>query len=124
VNDDVRHYSMLIEWRDEDLAYIVTVPGLPGCKTHGSTYEAAVRRGQDAIETWIDAMRSWGRPVPPPRVVPPHHPRVRPLRPPSLLRHPCLLDFPAQSLTCDPWHEARPYTHGWKRPSPPHSGRT
>ncbi len=29
------HYSMVIEWSDEDEAYIVTVPELPGCITHG-----------------------------------------------------------------------------------------
>ena len=68
MNETYRHYSMLIEWSDEDQVYIVTVPELPGCKTHGSTYEEAVRQGQDAIETWIDAMQAWGRPVPAPRV--------------------------------------------------------
>ncbi len=39
---DMLHYSMLIQWSDEDEAYIVTVPELPGCKTHGSTHEEAV----------------------------------------------------------------------------------
>jgi len=36
------HYSMVIEWSDEDQVYIVTVPELPGCRTHGATYEEAV----------------------------------------------------------------------------------
>ena len=62
------HYSMLIEWSEEDQAYIVTVPELPGCRTHGETYEAAVRQGQDAIESWIAARRASGRPIPAPRV--------------------------------------------------------
>lgn len=60
-------YSMTIEWSDEDQLYIVTVPELPGCRTHGSTYEEAVEQGQEVIEGWIDAARGWGRPVPPPR---------------------------------------------------------
>ena len=68
VNDIYVHYSMCIEWSDEDQVYIVTVPELPGCKTHGATYEEAARRGQAAIETWIDAMRAWGCPVPAPRI--------------------------------------------------------
>ena len=62
------HYSMLMEWSEEDQAYIVTVPELPGCRTHGETYEEAVRQGQDAIASWIEARRASGRPIPAPRV--------------------------------------------------------
>jgi len=32
-----KHYSMIIQWDDQDEIYIVTVPELPGCKTHGKT---------------------------------------------------------------------------------------
>lgn len=62
------HYSMVIQWSDDDDAYIVLVPELPGCITHGATYEEAVRQGQDAIESWIEANRAWGKPIPAPRV--------------------------------------------------------
>ena len=61
-------YSMLIEWSDEDDTYIVTVPELPGCITHGATYADAVRQGEDAIVTWLETARAWGDPIPPPRV--------------------------------------------------------
>ena len=61
-------YSMVIEWSDEDRAFIVTVPELPGCQSHGSTYEEAVLHGQDAIESWVAAYRAEGRRIPPPRV--------------------------------------------------------
>lgn len=64
-----KHYSMIIQWSDEDHAYLVTVPELPGCVTHGATYEDAVKQGQDAIESWIEANRVWGRPIPAPRTV-------------------------------------------------------
>lgn len=60
-------YSMIIEWSDEDNAFIVTVPELSGCRTHGATYEEAVRQGQDAIESWIDAARANGNPIPAPK---------------------------------------------------------
>jgi predicted RNase H-like HicB family nuclease len=60
-------YSMVIEWEPQGRVYVVTVPELPGCRTHGETYEEAVRQGQEAIEGWIEAMRHWGRPIPPPR---------------------------------------------------------
>lgn len=61
------HYSMLLEWDPRDNIYVVTVPELRGCQTHGATLEEAVQQGQDAIESWIDAMRHWGRPIPPPK---------------------------------------------------------
>ena len=61
-------YSMLIRWSDEDQLYIVDVPELPGCTTHGRTYEEAVIQAQDAIETWIDGMSAWGRPIPKPNL--------------------------------------------------------
>lgn len=69
MNDQYHHYSMVIQWSVEDNAYIVTVPELPGLKTHGSTYEEAARNGQEVIELWIDASREWGHPVPPPHVL-------------------------------------------------------
>ena len=59
---------MIIEWSDEDQAYIVTVPELPGCRTHGDTYEEATRQGQDAIESWIMVAEELGRPVPAPKL--------------------------------------------------------
>jgi predicted RNase H-like HicB family nuclease len=63
---DAKHYSMINQWSDEDQVYIVTVPELPGCKTHGATYEEAVKQGQDAIESWIMVAHELGRPIPPP----------------------------------------------------------
>ena len=47
------HYSMVIEWSDEDQAYIVSLPEFPGNHTHGDTYEEAVKQGQDLIESLI-----------------------------------------------------------------------
>jgi predicted RNase H-like HicB family nuclease len=61
------HYSMIIQWSEEDQAYIVTVPELPGCRTHGDTYEEAVKQGKDAIESWLMAAEQDGDPISPPR---------------------------------------------------------
>jgi predicted RNase H-like HicB family nuclease len=69
MSEQYDHYSMIIQWSDEDNAYIVTVPELPGCRTHGKTYEEAVRQGQDAIATWIDGSRDLGLPIPEPRIL-------------------------------------------------------
>jgi predicted RNase H-like HicB family nuclease len=60
-------YSMIIEWDPRDDIFVVTVPELNGCRTHGRSYEEAIQQGQDAIESWIDAMRHWGDEIPPPR---------------------------------------------------------
>lgn len=61
-------YSMVIAWSDEDEAYIVTVPELPGCRTHGATRAEAIVMGEEAIAGWLAVARRWGRPIPPPRV--------------------------------------------------------
>ena len=69
MSEQYDHYSMYIQWSEEDNAYIVTVPELPGCRTHGRTYEEAVRQGQDAIDSWIMIAKELGRPVPAPRIL-------------------------------------------------------
>jgi predicted RNase H-like HicB family nuclease len=68
MTDQYHRYSMNIQWDEDDQIYIVTVPELPGCRTHGTTYEEAVRQGQDAIESWIKVAQELGRPIPVPRV--------------------------------------------------------
>ena len=65
---DARRYSMVIEWSDEDDAYIVTVPELPGCRTHGRTRAEAIRQGEDAIATWVDGAVEDGEPLPEPKL--------------------------------------------------------
>ncbi|WP_371876235.1 type II toxin-antitoxin system HicB family antitoxin [Dictyobacter vulcani] len=39
-----KHYSMIIHWDNNDQIYVVSVPELPGCMTHGQTYEVAFFR--------------------------------------------------------------------------------
>ena len=64
---DYGRYSLVIEWEPEGAVFVVTVPELPGCMTHGETYEEAVARAQDAIESWIDVAREDQDIIPPPR---------------------------------------------------------
>lgn len=61
-------YSLIVEWSEEDQAYLVTVPDLPGCATHGATYRDAVVQAEDAIQSWIDAAEAMGRRIPAPRL--------------------------------------------------------
>jgi predicted RNase H-like HicB family nuclease len=60
-------YSMLIQWSDEDQAYIVTLPEFGGCMTHGETYVDAARIGQEALESLIEAYQADGRTLPDPQ---------------------------------------------------------
>lgn len=62
------HYSMIIQWSDEDNKFIVTIPEFTGCMTHGNTYEEAVKNGQEAIEVCVEAERISGRPLPQPHI--------------------------------------------------------
>ena len=48
------HYSMIIRWSEEDNSFVVTLPEFEGCKTHGATYEEAVRNAQDVLDLLIE----------------------------------------------------------------------
>ncbi len=62
------HYSMLIQWDEEDKIYIVTVPELPGCKTHGKTYEEAIKNALEVIELWLETAKDLGWRIPAPQL--------------------------------------------------------
>ena len=65
---DDRHYSMTIEWSDKDRAYIVSLPEWgPGAKTHGETYDEAVRNGQEVLEMLVEHAQDRGEALPQPR---------------------------------------------------------
>jgi predicted RNase H-like HicB family nuclease len=61
-------YSMVLRWDPVDSIYVVDVPELPECHTHGRTRAEAVAQGQEAIEAWLAAARTGGRPIPAPCV--------------------------------------------------------
>lgn len=65
--DNRDHHSMVLEWEPQGRVYVVTVPELPGCRTHGRSLEEAVRHGQEVIDFWIEAARDAQEPVPLPR---------------------------------------------------------
>jgi antitoxin HicB len=59
-------YSILIQWSDEDEAYIVTLSEFPGYHTHGDTYEEALKNGKGVLELCIESDLELGRPLPEP----------------------------------------------------------
>ena len=58
-----QHYSMNIQWDPEDNIYIVSIPELK-VRTHGKTYEEAVKNAQEVIELCLEVAAQEGRPVP------------------------------------------------------------
>jgi predicted RNase H-like HicB family nuclease len=60
-------YELIIYWSEEDRAFIVEVPELPGCMADGQTYELAVANTRQVIEEWIATARELGRSIPKPR---------------------------------------------------------
>src|ERR1035438_6170618 len=60
-------YEMIIWWSDEDAAYVVEVPELPGCMAHGKTRPEAIRQAEAAIRLWIKTAKEDGLEIPRPR---------------------------------------------------------
>jgi predicted RNase H-like HicB family nuclease len=60
-------YELIIYWSDEDEAYLVEVPELPGCMADGATYQEALANAEVIIQEWLDTARELGRPIPEPR---------------------------------------------------------
>ena len=60
-------YEVVIYWSEEDSVFIAEVPDLPGCMTHGDTYEEAALNVQEATAGWLESWVAMGRPIPQPR---------------------------------------------------------
>ena len=60
-------YEMIIYWSEEDEAFIVEVPELPGCMADGATYQQALANAEILIQEWIETARELGRPIPEPK---------------------------------------------------------
>jgi predicted RNase H-like HicB family nuclease len=59
--------ELIVYWSEEDPAFVVEVPELPGCMADGSSYQEAVANAQRVIEDWIDTAQGMGRPIPEPK---------------------------------------------------------
>jgi antitoxin HicB len=63
------HYSIIIQWSDEDQTYIVSLPEWGDLvHTHGNTYEEALKNGQELLQGLIEARCQHGEALPAPRV--------------------------------------------------------
>ncbi|HZS77022.1 MAG TPA: type II toxin-antitoxin system HicB family antitoxin [Ktedonobacteraceae bacterium] len=68
MNQEHLRYSMVIEWSEEDQAYLVILPEwadrvlMP--VTHGNTYNEAVQRGQEVLELLVKSAKQDGESLP------------------------------------------------------------
>jgi len=66
------HYTMLIQWSDADDAFLVTLPEWEGRVfgpvTHGTSYEDAVRNGEEVLRLLIATALEYGEPLPVPQL--------------------------------------------------------
>lgn len=66
------HYSMVIEWSEEDQAFLVTLPEwadsvlMPA--THGNTYNEAVQSGLEVLEMLVHNATKNGEALPRPKI--------------------------------------------------------
>ena len=60
-------YELILFCSEEDGAYVVDVPELPGCKAHGDTQSQALKNTRDAIKLWIETANEFGDPIPEPK---------------------------------------------------------
>jgi glutamate--cysteine ligase len=54
---------MIIYWSQEDQAFIVEVPELPGCMADGKTYQEAVQNAEVIIQEGVYTFETWNEAV-------------------------------------------------------------
>jgi predicted RNase H-like HicB family nuclease len=54
----------LTRYSEEDEAFVVEIPDLPGCMADGKTCQDALANVETIIQEWIDTAKQLGRPVP------------------------------------------------------------
>lgn len=60
-------YEIIIYWSEEDSAFIVEVPELPGCLADGASYSEAIANVEVIIDEWIETAKDLGREIPEPK---------------------------------------------------------
>lgn len=63
-------YSILIQWSEEDSAYIASLPEWGEyAKTHGETYEEALKNAREVLEDLVYAYNQENKPLPQPQML-------------------------------------------------------
>lgn len=77
-------YRIIVEWSEEDAAYVSRVPALPGVAAHGDTAADAAREARTAAAGALEVMREHGEPLPPADVTTEYSGQIRLRMPRSL----------------------------------------
>ena len=57
------NYRILLR-KEPEGGYTVIVPSLPGCITYGETIEEAIQMAKEAIELYLESLKSHGEEIP------------------------------------------------------------
>ena len=60
-------YERIVYWAEEDGAFIVEVPELPGCMADGETVGDAIANAEVVIREWIETAEERGQEIPQPK---------------------------------------------------------
>ena len=63
----ISKYEIIINWSEDDQAFIAEVSELPGCVADGTTYQEALANVEVMIQEWIETAQELGRPIPQPK---------------------------------------------------------
>jgi predicted RNase H-like HicB family nuclease len=63
------HYIAIIEDAGPEHAVGVWFPDLPGCTSAGNDIDEALRNAPEALELYVESLRSDGKPMPRPRTL-------------------------------------------------------
>lgn len=68
-----QHYSLLIQWSEEDQCYVVILPEFADAVmqpcTDGATYDEAALHGQEVISSLIELYQEQGKKLPLPQTL-------------------------------------------------------
>lgn len=64
VKEAARRYLKVVEWSDDDRAYIGSAPPLIGQSCHGRTEAEVLAQLQAIVEEWVEVLLTDGRPLP------------------------------------------------------------
>lgn len=59
------HYSIVIQWSNEDQIYVVSLPEFgPYAHTHGDSYKEALKNAQEVLELLAESYQEQGKSLP------------------------------------------------------------
>lgn len=60
----IDRFEIIIFWSNEDQAFLVDAPELPGCMAHGDSYETALAAARETMALWQETALAMGRTLP------------------------------------------------------------